>query len=356
MLHILRRVELDEYARFGVRCVFAHDSYPGRILVEVGSSTGVIGICNGIPHVFANRWKVVPREVSSQFLKLPSTFIPLRHTWIKLRCRGYRNDIGFIKAVHEDLLEVIVIPRVVYVRAGKRKRGPIPKERFNLSKAQSSSASVKMTNNIYTFKGQTFTECGYLKLSLRNSFDYYHTEIFPTVAQLDEFRACELISNSAMAQFIAKANSPFLNVGDLVRISTGDLQGLVAEVMIVHGTEIDVFILDNGICATIPSHFVQKYFRVGNQVIVKSGIHKDLAGWVVEVTEDTLTVADDADKTVRLFISLMFLSLTRANSDKFNCYLQTLITTRPILPFMFRIPTSPLNDRVSGCLLILTSI
>lgn len=58
VLRILKRVELFEYARFKVHSVVAHDRYPGRILVEAESSIDVVGVCNGILHVFANKWKV----------------------------------------------------------------------------------------------------------------------------------------------------------------------------------------------------------------------------------------------------------------------------------------------------------
>lgn len=359
MLHILKRVEHYEYARFGVRSAFAHANYPGRILVEVASSVGVVGVCNGIPHVFASKWKVVPREATSQYLNLSNHFIPSPSSWIKLQRRGYFNDIGYVSSIQERVPEVIVVPRIVYERAGKRKRGPIPKERFNVAKAKSSSERLELRNQLYKFKGQSFSKCvefhtnvymfigqkfsacGYLFLSLENSCDYTHTEIFPSLTQLEEFRACELIPNHLMAQFIARANAPLLNVGDRVRINAGDLKGALAEVLTVRDADMDVFVFDDGICITIANQFVQKHFRVGNQVIVKSGAHKNIVGWVVAVDEDTLTVADDANKTVGLFISTLFLPLILADSNKFAYYLQMLTSTRPISPSLMPIPTSP---------------
>lgn len=355
MLHILKRAEIHEYARFGVRSVFAHHNYPGRILVEVASSSAVVEICNGMPHVFANRWKVVPRENSLQFLRLPNPYTPSPHTWIKLRRRNYYNDIGFIKATNGNSLEVIVVPRIVYERKGKRKRGPIPKERFNPSKAKFFSGHVELLNKKYMFKGQTFTSCGYLILQLSNSFDYFHTEIFPSLVQLKEFRACELLSNELMALFVARANAPLLNMGDRVRTIAGDFKGLVGEVLTVRGAEIDIFLLENSICATISSHFVQKEFRVGNQVIVKSGAHKNLVGWVVDNNEGNITVADDALKTVSLFILTVFLSLIQTHSDKFSYCPQMLTTTRLILHSRMLILTCQLNSRALACPLIPTN-
>lgn len=295
---------LYEYGRHQVRSVFAQESYPGRILVEAATSIDVVGVCHSIPLVFSNNWKTVPRGSSLRYLQPPTIFTPSKNDWIKLRRRGYNKDIGLVMSVNGQSIDVLVVPRVSYQRTGKRKRGEIERGRLNVERARSCQ-QLELRNGRYMFKGKSFTKCGYQILQLEASSDYYHERIVPTIAQIDEFRACELLSNALIEQYIVTANSVLLNAGDRVRIIDGNLKDFVAEVVAASDAGIDVFIKSHNISATVSNNSVRKYFRIGDHVVVKSGTHKSTVGWVVELDMDLLTISEHADHTVGLSQILM---------------------------------------------------
>ena len=277
----------------GVRAAFGRTSLPGSVFIEATGLGDVRRACLGlIAKSDISRARMVSMHEALAPLRVSVGFTPASPAWIRLSRGLYKDDLAFVADVDSRTLQVraLVVPRIPLDPPAKKMKCKLqshpprpPRQAFDCSLVGGiyGPNSIVRLNQVHRFKGNLYKN-GLLELSLDR---YQFRTAFPTYQELEAFCHCPDIDIGVMAEAYTLAGQATLQLGDRVKIVSGQHKGLVGLVRQVSPDEVQV---DTGltlkpILATLLANAVRKHFEVGDEVKVRSGKHGSLTGWVVGV-------------------------------------------------------------------------
>jgi len=313
----------------------------GKIFIEARLRSDVEAICRGMLGVkwwearFVTRWDAM-KYLNRQKI---ASFIPREKKWIRLKVRPYGNDLAFIRKILQNgKLEVVTLPRIHY-RLNKRFRPERPSDLrpktrrpqaqvFDDIKAAeiSGHSSLRRVGSdpetsrlIYSppsypqhrkidlagepipFEFQ-FDSSGFLILTVDGA-EYYHSEVFPTFAEVKPFHKCISIPTpTKLLEFRLAENREF-NPGDQVIIIQGTHAGRLGTIEENADTFASIRFtsdLDIPESVQIPLSSLRRHYRIGDYVKVKAGENAGVNGHIVNISlnEEQVTLYSP-ENTVR---------------------------------------------------------
>ncbi|KAG6823029.1 hypothetical protein H0H92_011673, partial [Tricholoma furcatifolium] len=147
----------------------------------------------------------------------------------------------------------------------------------------------------FKYNGNTYVD-GYLQVGSR---DHYPT--VPTKDELQRFKDLSLIPSSAILAMEELVDTLRLNVGDPVKITSGEAKDAVGEVVAMHIDTITsthvysmaTVALEEGAQVQVSLNSLRKVLAVGDLVCVVDGLHQGSIGWVVSISGNTINLFDD---------------------------------------------------------------
>ncbi|KAG6914253.1 hypothetical protein DXG01_001451 [Tephrocybe rancida] len=119
---------------------------------------------------------------------------------------------------------------------------------------------------------------------------FYRKEAIPTPSEFEFFRLSQIIP----AEFIKHTTDIMaarrLQIGDSVKIVTGEAQGAVGKVLNIHYAQASVHIPREDIQLFLPVDDLSRNIEIGDAVKVEMGVHKGISGWVTASEGDDLTI------------------------------------------------------------------
>ena len=291
-----------------VRSAIARSCLPGRIFIEAASYQVAINMAIQFDVLKQNEVKILPIEEAHLCL-LGGThqYTPSVYSWVRLRKRPYQSDVAFIRGV--DLrslrIHVVLVPRLSYGQTVKRKRGNRPAQRLlnsdDIIEKCGHKAIVKR-NFRWIYKGDSYSENGYLFLPEIDTTLYSPKYCLPTAVELDMFEECEEVPAHVLVDTATKIAALTLRPGDRIQILTGDCIGLSGELCTRTENEADVYVPVQDVVISLPLTDLQCHFKQGDNVEVIAGLHKGLIGFVVTCFEQSLSLyIPDTVEEVNIF-------------------------------------------------------
>lgn len=271
---------------------FACKSLPGRIFTKVTSHAEAISLASQIPELSPYNARLVPHTSASDLLTF-SGKPPREQTWVRMKSRRknlkvYLGDTALLVKVESCQFELWLIPRAGAADGASR---PVQRLLDHRKAGAAMGYSIVEGRPVVRVGRNMYSENGFLILFLPpNCVDYYAGEATPTLEEFTIFRGCEALNLPAIhrtEEIILRNN---LCIGDRVKVALGSLQGLSGVIRQLLQNEAEVYITSLDVSQVILRSCVRKYFRVGDQVIITSGDHKDKTGWVVETLENKAMV------------------------------------------------------------------
>ncbi|KAH6869303.1 hypothetical protein BKA70DRAFT_1452060 [Coprinopsis sp. MPI-PUGE-AT-0042] len=222
--------------------------------------------------------------------------------WTRIQSGTYRNDIGLIVDVTENVATTYVIPRIGDPDAPRR-RGS---KRFFTSKdvrryirsGRDFSYENRLGFDRWTL-GRCHTrvfKCGFEVLSL--SAGYSGPGELPTVEEFQLFYTnhCPHLDTQEGLKLLERTSRlllPPVSPGERCEIVGGPLFGSVCTVTSLSHSdqELDVAIL-GGSGASVAACLLRRFFRPGDLVEARLGFHVGTVAFVVEVQDATVTALD----------------------------------------------------------------
>jgi transcription elongation factor SPT5 len=304
VLRLYQRCTQGMYAHMiPPRSIYAPIGIIGRVFVEAKRLADVHTICRGMSGV---RWwesrKIDNLEAMRLLQRQMPPFQPEENGWVHIKKRPYTRDIAVIRQVlPKGRLEVIVVPRIPpsLKRTSQNQGSEVRKHTKPLAQLVDLKAFAKSgrrlriegtgTSTIYRYRRRAFDSSGYLLLTLTPD-EYYHINVFPTVAQIRPFANSISISSSAKLKAFRCAESRQLQIGDKVAIIASEHAGRVGEIDAVLDTYVYVHFSDRSgsdlpETIQIPVSFVRRHFKIGDNVRVKTGESTGYTGYIVNLDD-----------------------------------------------------------------------
>ena len=275
-----------------IRSVIGRVSIPGSIFVEALDAEAVYNACKNLRGARVSGMSdihTISSEDSKLYLREHMTYTPQSPGWVRMTKRPYKGDIAYVYDVGRSFITTLsLIPRIptdTYLTNEKRKRyNRPPQALFDPGKirARYGEKSVRQEFASYIFKGNIYTDEGFLQLT---TDDFIRNSALPTFEELAAFEKNSYVSSTFIQQTYDAINASALREGDRVRVVGGDLQGCLGVVQSIVSTETQVHIPAHELSATIDSRCLRKDIRVGDEVKVISGPSVGFVGWVVSLGE-----------------------------------------------------------------------
>ncbi|OBZ70525.1 Transcription elongation factor SPT5 [Grifola frondosa] len=263
-------------------------SYSCQVYLE-GSSLRYAQLRAFIPTFYIRRdYSVVEVEERTRLLHVGSDedFDIKKAQWVRIRKGPYKSDIAFLVDTVGYMAKLNVVPRVVMERALGAHRPPPKLFDPVIVGATYGSSSVIQKDQTYKFKGRTFNKFGLEELIIPIT-DIQDSRPVITLAEIIGFFEAspknELnIDIAETARILNQDSLRTLSFGDRVRVTHGEQQGLFgyfhgfeetsALVQVEHNDVVDGML--------IPTAQLQRYFKLGDSVKVRSGQYKDRSGMI----------------------------------------------------------------------------
>jgi transcription elongation factor len=229
--------------------------------------------------------KIDPTEYQN-LLRMKSTKTDIVvGNWVRVNRGIYKGDVGQIAATHAWGVDLYLVPRIPTEKNGntlKRKASRVIPEP-TLFCAQ--TASIRYRPDETYRIGRLIFEHGLLV----KSFDYH--SISPQVCEIP-WKLYSLFSSSKHPKItvssLPRPQEWIFATGDNVIVYPSNNKGIISS---INTTFAEVEISEEGIHC-VPWQNIKKYFKIGDYVCVSSGLHLNTNGWVIDVNENTATIAN----------------------------------------------------------------
>lgn len=308
-----------------VSSVFYRDSLPGLIYVESRTSSAVQDAVNGIVGVYLSRGvQLVPIEEMAPLLRIKKKEINLTPgMWVRLKRGKYAGDLAQVVEVDQltsGVVGVKFIPRIDLSPKEGRDRGANgkglggsfrpPQRLFNYDdvKRVYGRGNVRSgPGGMFFFDNDEFHD-GFCLKDIKINF--LTTEgVQPTLEEVSKFAGDESGTGKLDLSTIADANrnvsAGVLSPGDQVEVHEGELAGMYGTVETIAGDTISIRAVGGAIhnqIVEVPASSVRKKFDVGEHVKIMSGKNADVAGMIVDVKGDVVTImSNQGREEIRVF-------------------------------------------------------
>ena len=250
---------------------------------------------------------LVPPDEHLQLLKMPIVCNPIaKGNWVRIKKGAYNGDIGYVTLAQGDQLQVLVVPRVSYQRRQDSPSNRPCRSLFDADLARAVFGSEKVAQSgggVFLFEGQRFKN-GLLEVK-------YHRQalgfggVRPTLEEIELFSDSPGWDWRARARWNAEEEEAALRMDDRVQITKGEFKGYLGIITHRDNDTVNVHLFSENnksfgdhLLLQFPSAHVRKYFKIGDYIHVRLGIHAGKCGYVVNVTTgDTLEFVE-WDKSV----------------------------------------------------------
>jgi transcription elongation factor len=160
---------------------------------------------------------------------------------------------------------------------------------FNLDLAkQRFPRALRWESRFSLFKGVYYDQDGYAILTALDTDRYIPEDAVLSAEEYNLFSACSSISSEVREKTFKQITSRSFRLEDAVKVVDGDSRGLFGRIIALRDNEADLFLPLDGQTSTIALTSVRKDLRIGDEVRVKSGTHKDITGWVVNKNDESV--------------------------------------------------------------------
>ena len=125
-----RALTFDKTKTKDIRSVFAAPGVRGCVYVEGRVKYAVEALCEGMArvHVAESGWIDTPEGIRL-LQRSGNAFYPKVGMWVRMRTRRYHNDLAYIMAVHNLMVDLVLLPRLNYTSSkNKRKCSERPEQ------------------------------------------------------------------------------------------------------------------------------------------------------------------------------------------------------------------------------------
>jgi transcription antitermination factor NusG len=283
----------DEIPATGGVAAFGRATLPGRVFIEAPSLEDAKRMIANVPHLTPNKAKPVPGDDYPSCLTEGNTYTPLIHHWVRLRRpRLYKGDVALITRVDERslLIGVSVVPRLNFTDNKNISRRP-PQKLVNPFEVERllGPGSVSFRNWQFILmdakhRGQLFCDSGHLLLRDLDTNAYIPAEAMPTITELEMFKPSrDDVPEEALTKTRDRIIMESLQLGDQVKILSGEYQGLLGEVEAIDGLEVQVAIPTQGVTQGILMPYLRRNYQIGDEVRIVTGPNAGFIGWVTAV-------------------------------------------------------------------------
>jgi transcription elongation factor SPT5 len=305
-----------------VSSAFYRDSLPGLLFIEARTSSAVHDVVNGIVGVYLSRGiQLIPIEEMAPLLRIKKKEINLQPgMWVRLKRGKYTNDLAQVIDVDQitsGVVGVKFIPRIdLTPREGRDRNakglgGAVrpPQRLFNYDdvKRVYGRGNVRSSGGSYGFDGEEYID-GFCVKDIKIAF--LTTEgVQPTLEEVSKFAGDDSGTGKLDLSTIADANrnisAGVLSPGDQVEVHEGELAGMYGTVETIAGDTISIRAIGGAIhnqVVEVPASSVRKKFDIGEHVKIMSGKNQDVAGMIVDVKGDVVTILSDQNREeIRVF-------------------------------------------------------
>ncbi|KAF5378261.1 hypothetical protein D9615_008694 [Tricholomella constricta] len=299
---LMTKIMFGDVSRWPIQSIIGRASRPGWIVVEATKASSVQELCLGVANVFCKQVHVVDPEDGPSWLKESVSYSPSSPSWLRLTKYPYRGDLAFVQDSGTWGTDVIVVPRIDFQRRksnpGKRRRtSSLPRiggttrpqqALFDVDKIKEiwGHESVETRNQAFLFRGKLFLD-GYLCLQ---TDDFHPDAAIPSLDEIALFRHWKSIPKEFLAHTLEIMAARRLCSGDPVRVVTGQAQGASGIVESIIDEEAVVRLSSDNMQLTLPVDSLRKKVTIGDEVIIATGPHVGVHGWVISNVRDTLVV------------------------------------------------------------------
>ncbi|KAG6848172.1 hypothetical protein H0H93_002702 [Arthromyces matolae] len=307
----------DKYLRGGtvfgnIRSIIGRQTCPGWIFVEAPLGSDVQKLCADVSDLYVRTLSLVPSEDALPSITPPPSLPPRRDSFVRItksKSRLYLDDIAYLYQWDPQRgADVCLVPRLKldHRRPSRSYRPPPmlvslediervfptePIETMPLEELNKAFRDVDQTDldHSFKFRGKIYTG-GYLRM-----WTHFVEPILPTASQLATFARCPGILASAVQAASTELEVLCLNIGDRVKVITGQLYGSVGLIIMLEDSTgmASVRIQDITDAVTIPRIYLRKELRIGDAVQVVDGVHAGTVAWVTKIEDNHLTLLDE---------------------------------------------------------------
>lgn len=320
---------------------FSIDALKGYIYVEAYKEANVREAVIGISTIKPDSIKQVPTHEMTQVLnfdKLEKVELK-KNQWVRIKSGLYENDIAQIIDIEDSAnkIWIKIIPRM-FENTEKMKIGDYSKQMkstikpkqqfFNADAVQEVQTKVhpflKVAMNLWKskyFKDGFFIKCAKLK-------SLVYKDVVPKIEELRIFESANETKEN-QSSFI---DSLYKNINDLsivkknkylkgekVKLFTGNLQGIIGEVISHEGETVKLISNVEGLDdeLEVPEQYLTRYFIPGDLVTVEKDTRlKGMSGIVVKTEGDIATVYNESSMTeFKVSMENLILSCKVAKND-----------------------------------------
>ncbi|KAJ7519737.1 hypothetical protein O6H91_20G054100 [Diphasiastrum complanatum] len=290
----------------------------GCIYVEANNEAYVKQACRGLQMIHSFRITVVPSSERVGVLSAVKSVHIHRDNWVRLKMGNYKGDLGKVLDVDnmKQRITVKLVPRIdlqeVRARMLEKEASKCRRTRSRPLQRFISIDEVKRMDIPVKCKRDK-TGCGFVEEFAGIEIqDGYHVkkfslksvetqDVIPTLDELQKFqkpgRAIPSETLLMRQSLTARAMRQFAK-GDAVVAGQSGSQKVVGFVVKVEGE--DVFVRPKGNDSQALSKYkvkdVNRYFTVGEHVLVISGKHQGATGMIVDIEENSVIVLSDTTR------------------------------------------------------------
>ncbi|KAF9004246.1 hypothetical protein BDQ17DRAFT_1424692 [Cyathus striatus] len=208
------------------------------------------------------------------------------YSWVWLK-EDYRYDLAFVTNVCDCSFQINIVhlPRILYKKAPKKRAAGSSKSKIMpLSPFQYEDMEKKAIKG-YIFQNSQYTTDGFIMCRKLDTNDYYQVDTMPTIDELRSFEKCRQIPVDVMELSQHTSLSSTIKIGDQVKIMLEGGRDYLAFVEEIEERNVSLNLVE--FLTQIFSQsleLLQKFFKVGDGVRVKSGEHKGRV-WIVTTVE-----------------------------------------------------------------------
>lgn len=314
-LHSKMLLNPDQY--FGIRSIICRTSLPGFIIAEAISTRPITVLCDSVLDVFSRDVMPFPEQQIWSYLWPFEGFAPQNKDWIRIRGGPYRGDIAYVSDMNDagTIATVCIVPRINYsdtlaVQANKtgeqRQSGRPDRNLFNLALVREiyGGDSVQVRNRVVFVFQNNWYRHGLLEMHVKGPF----RQAVPTTDDIHLFSQAMPLDEAGefVKEQVRRLEVERFQIGDNVKVVKGELARAVGFVADLNESTVDLITFPDMLRISLPLTSIRKNFHVGDQVLVHTGPHKNLIGWVISKERDLLMVCNPHSNQEVCFYFLIF--------------------------------------------------
>ena len=286
-------------ARLGISqtigSAFSRPSIPGVIYVQSKSPSHIKRAFEGT-HRMVDRNKIIthmPEEECNQLICMPSISNAIvKGDWVRIKRGHYKGDVTYVTAV-KDKVRLLTVPRILYDVCPASTRAP--PALFDADRACTifGPDAVRQINADETYVFQRMTFKGGLLEQVFDIKQLTFKNIYPTPEEIQLFSQSTGWDRKARDAWEAKGAAAALRERDRIKILTGEFRGALGIVIDKRTDSVQIQLsqddrngLNEDFRLELSVAQVRKFFKLGDYVRVREGVHAGKHGYVVKtVTE-----------------------------------------------------------------------